>query len=122
MPIPFPGMDPYLESQAYWPDFHASFVLYWRDALVDALPDNYEVRIDERVHVVELLPEQHKRMAPDLTITQRGPSTAVAVAPPGVATLQPVTIPLRIEEGHRETYIEIRHRPDRALVAVLELL
>ena len=37
-------------------------------------------------------------MAPDLAITQRGPSTAVAPAPPGVATLEPVTIPLLIEE------------------------
>ncbi len=23
MPSPFPGIDPYLESQGYWPDFHA---------------------------------------------------------------------------------------------------
>jgi hypothetical protein len=36
--------------------------------------------------------------------------------------LEPVTIPLTILEGPRETYIEILHRPDRSLVAVLELL
>ena len=24
MPSPFPGIDPYLESQGYWPDFHAA--------------------------------------------------------------------------------------------------
>ena len=40
----------------------------------------------------------------------------------GVATLEPVTIPLTILVGPRETYIEILHRPDRSLVAVLELL
>ena len=28
MPSPFPGLDPYLESQGYWPDFHAALILY----------------------------------------------------------------------------------------------
>jgi hypothetical protein len=27
---PFPGVDPYLEGQHYWPDFHASFIYEWR--------------------------------------------------------------------------------------------
>ena len=30
MPSPFPGLDPYLESQGYWPDFHAALILYAR--------------------------------------------------------------------------------------------
>jgi hypothetical protein len=38
------------------------------------------------------------------------------------ATLEPVTIPVRIVEGPRETYVEILHRPERAVVTVLELL
>jgi hypothetical protein len=25
MKSPFPGVDPYIESQHYWPDFHATF-------------------------------------------------------------------------------------------------
>ena len=29
MPSPFPGIDPYLESQGYWPDFHVSFIPYF---------------------------------------------------------------------------------------------
>src|SRR5438067_1845383 len=56
MPSPFPGMDPYLESPAYWADFHATFITYWRDAVTDHLPDNYEARIDRRV-VLEEPPE-----------------------------------------------------------------
>ena len=27
MPSPFPGIDPYLESQHFWEDFHPSFPL-----------------------------------------------------------------------------------------------
>ena len=30
MPSPFPGMDPYLESQGWWQDFHTSSVVYCR--------------------------------------------------------------------------------------------
>ena len=37
MPSPFPGIDPYLESQGYWPDFHARFITYCRDALNEIL-------------------------------------------------------------------------------------
>jgi hypothetical protein len=122
MTSPFPGVDPYLESQGFWPDFHARFVNYWCDALADLLPDNYEARIDERVSLVELPPERIKLIKPDLAISQRGPSTAAATTAAGVATLEPVTIPLVIEEEERQTFIEILRRPGRTLVAVLELL
>ncbi len=122
MPSPFPGVDPYLEAQGFWPDFHASFITYWRDALTDALPDNYEARLDERLNLVELRPDKIKRIEPDLALTRREPAGAAAPAPAGVAVLEPATIPLVIEEESRETYIEILHRPNRTLVAVLELL
>jgi hypothetical protein len=118
----FPGVDPYLESQGFWPDFHASFVTYWRDALAEKLPEQYEARIDERVNLVELRPERIRRIEPDVVISHRDPADVVAPAPSGVATLEPVTIPLVIEEEVRETYIEILHRPERSLIAVLELL
>jgi hypothetical protein len=122
MTSPFPGVDPYLESQGFWPDFHASFITYWRDALMDVLPDNYEARMDECVSLVELPPERIKRIEPDLALSRRGPSTGSTATSAGVATLEPVTVPLVIEEEERQTFIEILRRPGRTLVAVLELL
>jgi hypothetical protein len=80
-------MDPYLETPALWADFHASFITYCSDALLDCLPDNFEARINEKVHLQEV-----------------------------------VTPSLTIEEETHERYIEILHRPDQTLVAVLELL
>jgi hypothetical protein len=118
----FPGVDPYLEGQGFWPDFHATFINYWRETLADRLPENYEARIDERLNLVELPSERVKRIEPDLAVTRRRPSASAAAAPAGVATLEPVTVPLLIEEESRETYIEILQRPSRTLVAVLELL
>jgi hypothetical protein len=90
--------------------------------LAGLLPDNYEVRMDERVNLVELPAEKIKRIEPDLALSQRGSSRTLRAAPAGVATLEPVTISLPVEEETRETYIEILHRPNRTLVGVLELL
>ena len=36
MKSPFPGMDPYLEE--FWPDVHASLIIYARDQLEEQLP------------------------------------------------------------------------------------
>jgi hypothetical protein len=122
MPSPFPGVDPYLEGQNYWPDFRASFITYWRDALADVLPDHYEARMDERVNLVERPPETIWRVEPDVVIAPRGPSGTAPAAAAGVATLEPVSIPIRIVDEKPETYIQILHRPGRTLVAILELL
>lgn len=122
MTSPFPGVDPYLEAQGFWPDLHARFITYWGEALNDVLPDHYEARIDERLNLVELPAERVKRIEPDLAITGRGSSPGVRAAPAGVDIIEPVTVPLFIEEEARETFIEIRRRPERTLVATLELL
>jgi hypothetical protein len=122
MTSPFPGVDPYLEAQGFWPDFHATFINYWREALAESLPDHYEVRIDERLNLIELPAEKVKRIEPDLVISGRGSPPGLPAAPGGVGILEPVTVPLIIEEEARETFLEIRHRPERTLVAVLELL
>lgn len=123
MPSPFPGMDPYLEDPAFWSDFHATFINYWREAVADALPDNYEARIDEKVRLVEVTPPGRKLIEPDVAVTHRTPSRPPSPPPAGVAVLEPVTVPhvFELEETH-ERSIEILHRPERALVAVLELL
>jgi hypothetical protein len=34
MPSPFPGMNPYLEQNAFWQDFHLAFLPVIRERLV----------------------------------------------------------------------------------------
>jgi hypothetical protein len=115
-------MDPYLETPALWSDFSARFTTYLSDALTDCLPENYEARIDEKVSVVEVSRPWRRLMEPDVAITQREPSRSPSTAPAGAATLEPAMLSLVIEEETHERHIEILHRPDRTLVAVLELL
>jgi Protein of unknown function (DUF4058) len=119
----FPGMDPFLESPAFWPDFHSTFINYWREALADDLPDEFEVNVGERVYLVEQDPDARKLIYPDLALLE---GERLAKEPVGglggIGLLEPVTIPVTILEGARDTFIEILHKPDHSLIAVLELL
>jgi Protein of unknown function (DUF4058) len=119
---PFPGMDPYLEDPAFWPDFHLRFINHWCEAVADVLPEPYEARLDERVHLVQMSPEVIKLIYPDVSVSHGQPSGRSASAPSGTALLEPVTIPHEFLEEVRDTRIEILHRPERSLVAVLKLL
>ena len=40
MTSPFPGMDPYLEDPAFWPDFHHRFIDCWCEEIAAELPDD----------------------------------------------------------------------------------
>jgi hypothetical protein len=123
MKSPFPGMDPYLELPAFWSDFHATFINYWREAVAELLPPGYEATLGERVYLVERDPDERKLGYPDVAVTRNDAASAAQLSPAGqTSTLEPVTIPLTILEGPRETYIEILYQPDHSLVTALELL
>jgi hypothetical protein len=117
-------MDPFLEEPAYWSDFHYTFINYWREAIADQLPGEYEANLGERLYLVEMDPETRKLVYPDIAVSDRdaAPNRPAPAEESSVVTLEPITIPLDIVEGPRETFIEILHRPDRSVVAVLELL
>lgn len=125
MPSPFPGMDPYLEDPALWPDFHQRFLNCWSEFLADALPDSYEVRIDEAVTVSVLTEDELRIVRPDLAITSRSADPTWSGKSPGTAggvAVEPVLVPQAIFDEVHEPRIHIMHRPDRELVTVIELL
>jgi hypothetical protein len=115
-------MDPFLELPAYWSDFHLTIINYWREAIADVLPPEYEAALGERVYPVEHDPEARRLGYPDVAVTEGERPATPPARSAGAATLEPVTIPLTILEGPREAYIEILHQPERRLVAALELL
>lgn len=123
MPSRFPGVDAYIEGSGLWPDFHHEFITVWRAALRRSLPKHYEARINEEIHLVDLSSGAVRKILPDVAVehrqAQRAPVEQAAWQSPPVA----VTLPLPLDEQEvRESWIEIYHRPDRSLVAVLELL
>ena len=120
MRCPFPGMDPYLEDPAIWPDFHARMVNALCDTLLDRLPPGYDARIDERVRLV--IPEGPARTRfPDVGITRRSDAPlASAPAPSPTALMEPVELPEA--EPVRTYYVRVVHGPERDLVTTIELL
>ena len=122
MPSPFPGMDPYLEDPAFWADFHHRFVDCWCEAIADILPGSYEARLDETVNLLQLAPELIKVIFPDVAVSRGRRSSPTGHNGIATATLVPVTIPHAVFQEVRQAHIKILHRPDRSLVAVLELL
>ena len=49
---PFPGMDPYLEDPAEWPDVHGRLITAISEALAARVAPDYVVRIEQRVYIV----------------------------------------------------------------------
>ena len=69
----FPGVDPYLEHPGIWSDFHDTFINYWREAIAERLPENYDARLKERVTPLESFDHPRKSIVPDVLVAQTGP-------------------------------------------------
>ncbi len=127
MPSPFPGIDPYLESQHLWEGFHARFVTYFCDALNDVLPETYVAQLGEHFYLMELAGRGAKQVLPDVAVIEgEWRSTPRAARPRrtgGALALEPVTISLpKMKKEVRDVWIEIRRPPKRAPIAVIEVL
>ena len=125
---PFPGMDPYLEAPAIWPDFHGEMIYACRTQLLDHLPAGYEASVEERLRLFEREPEprSQERFA-DVAVTSgarwRGgvDGGGGGVATAGRVEAVTVDVPLVAWE-ERERWIEVVRQPQRRVVTVIELL
>ena len=124
---PFPGMDPYLESQGPWPDFHNRLIAEICNELGTSLPGSYIARVDERIEVATSGLEPPRAFRPDVAVGRfeggaTSPGVALASAP--AATLAPRLVEIldRDPEELRITWVEIRALPDWELVTAVEVL
>ena len=72
MPTPFPGMDPYLEHPALWPDVHNGLIAELRNTLASQLRPRYYVALEERTYLAE---------SAGLTFVSRPDVTVVSTSP-----------------------------------------
>ena len=122
MPSPFPGMNPYLEQNDTWEDFHQSFITHARDKLSGQLGPNYLVKIEVRLYVHELSEEERRFVGrADVAVTDSPAATSPPTAASGVLTA-PMQLLLPAVEVQRESSLEIHDRRDRRVVTVIELL
>ncbi len=118
MPSPFPGMDPYLEDHALWPDVHQRLIAYTSEQLQAKLRPAYIARIGERIELAQV----HKGYIPDVLLVKPLHTlreTAVYAGAP-VAD-EPQTHAL-LDEERRVPYIEIIRRESGEVVTLIEVL
>src|SRR6266542_1875980 len=72
MKSPFPGMDPYIEGQDLWSDFHGDFLIAARAALVSRVRPAYEVRAERYVFLCDEEGEHLKGVQPDIHVADAG--------------------------------------------------
>jgi hypothetical protein len=70
MPSPFPGMNPYLEQEGLWPDFHERFCPLVAELLTGQVRPHYIVKINEQLYIHELPAEsRHVMGRADVAVT-----------------------------------------------------
>jgi hypothetical protein len=118
MHSPFPGMDPYLEHQALWPDVHNSLLAAIRDAMTPLVARRYFVALERRTYLLK---------SDDLVFVGRPDLSVVAERQPiyvtgasSVVDVLDVEVPMVDEIG--ENYLEIHEVKSGKLVTLLELL
>jgi hypothetical protein len=124
---PFLGMDPYLEHQAAWPDFHNSLIGEIRNELGIRLPESYVARVEERIEIASTDSEPSRSFRPDIVVGRfedSGIPHSRESTSGLLTTLEPKLVELleRDPEEIRITWIEIRALPDLELVTAVEVL
>lgn len=126
----FPGMDPWLEHPALWPDVHNSLIAAIRDALVPLVDPRYYVGVESRIATIKLEDRPPRSYRPDVSITAGDPraalpeggGVAVAVEVETDAEVEEIEVLLPIEEEIEESYLAIHEVGTHRLVTAIEIL
>jgi hypothetical protein len=122
MPSPFPGMNPYLEQEVLWQDFHINMLAAIKERLVPQVRPRYFVLLERYIYVHEQPDEPPKRLRADFLVA--GPEGA-GRQPTGAALLEvpaPAEVEHREQEGERVAFLEIRDRARGEVITLLEML
>lgn len=119
MASPFPGMDPYLEHPALWPDVHNRLITAIADELTPRLAPRYYIGLERRTYLLK--PDDMVFIGwPDIAVVSHAPSPQPAVMPLGEVGVLEVELPMNDEVS--ENFLTIREVGIGTLVTLLELL
>lgn len=118
MPSPFPGMDPFLELGARWPDLHQRLIAYSSEFLQPQLQPKYIARIDERI---ELMP-YGSEFRPDVMVVE-APSelSETRVAYGSLIADEPQTIRV-LDDERRVPYIQVVSVASGDVITLIEII
>ena len=127
MPSPFPGMDPYLESEDTWHDFHVRYVPALAAVLIKKLPERYIIKADQDVFIREMSAEDRRLVGrPDTFIVDDRPAPAADGGAAAVVDRAGASVaaafPAAAIDVERRPFLEIIDRQRRVVVTAVELL
>jgi hypothetical protein len=119
---PYPGMNPFIEANGRWKDFHMTFLTTCREQLITRLPAHYRARLNERVQLIDQGDHSFASYRPDVSVVR---TTRASDESGGVATLidlEPVICRNMEVETESVGYIEIHTASNDQLVTVIEVM
>jgi hypothetical protein len=126
MPSPFPGMDPYLEDPAGWPNLHLNLVAEINATLNRDLRPKYFARAEERVYVSDLDDPGRRVIAPDVRVLaspiRHSEDARLSTRVESAAVADPITATTWIAEDIREPRVEIIDAADRRVITVIDIV
>lgn len=129
MPAPFPGMDPYLEAPAIWPDFHDRFANTLSAVLNESLPAPYYARLESRPEV-GLFHNETRRIVPDVSVqhgsvpfpASESPTTNVALIEPRATPSASLRVRLQDEQIRHHYVLILDPTQGHGLVTLIEIV
>jgi hypothetical protein len=124
MPSPFPGMNPFLEHEDAWHNFHEQFPDRVVEVLEPQAGPNYFLKVDEHVYIHELPDSQRRFLGrADAALSHKPDKHTAPGAGTATVTMKaPRRVLLPAVDKVGMSYVEIRDRRSRRLVTVIELL
>jgi hypothetical protein len=116
-------MNPYLEQEVVWRDFHERFLPAAATYLVPQIRPRYIVLIDENIYLHDIPAAERRPLGrPDLSVA-RGGGSAIATRAAASGLLEPpAQVVLPEEDIESLSYLKILDRVSRELITVVELL
>lgn len=125
MPLPFPGMNPYLEHPELWLAVHSRLIVAIADDPADMLSQDYPIEIEKRTYWHNEIGDDVLIDIPDVSLLNRI-STSVdagkSITSAELPSIQPTKIILTTPEEVTERYLEIREVKTGKVITAIEIL
>src|SRR4051812_28475371 len=123
MPSPFPGMNPYLEQSHIWRDFHNSFLVMLRAALLPQLSDRYLIEYEESLYIDPTGDEPRLFAIADTAVADLDDRESTGSAATAVAVMAaPVTVTVPGVTKKKARRLVIRDSKSQEVITVIESL
>lgn len=121
MPSPFPGMDPFLESQV-WQDFHTRMITVVSERLISEIQPRYFILVEHRIYVEGVDGDVDSVRIADVALLSRDTYRAPALSRSTDRVAAAVECMLPMPTPRKEARLAIYDHETDDIVTVIELL